>query len=510
MKKLIKIFTLLIAFVSLVTLASCGNKGKGTLEVLEGDASRIDLSITFTATFEDGDIFVKDGATAYVMLYSGQDYKSTENISFTNSEKTEGQAKFTKLQPGVTYTGKLYYTLEGTKNFVAEAEATIDSTGDESKPIEISNKQDFLNMSNDLSAHYKLVNDIDFTLADDASSYDKISVFTSSKIFKGTFDGNGHTIKDFGLTSNTYMGLFGYTDGATIKNLNIENVAVDLSSAGRGETYMGAVVGKAVNTTIENVTVKNVNFKFKAYTTAKVSLGGFAGRLESTNVTNCSVDEVSIDITHARLEMALGLFAGYSEGSSKIEKCNSKGTLSACVFFSTTTTTVDYLYAGGFVGVSDATEAITDCYTEAQIKIVEDDAKNTVSTTHRLSVGGFVGGNLLGGLKTSNCLAVVDMDVTTKYSNNSFVGGFAGRVIHSSSKISNGAYVALENGIVVDGKAEDVKVSLLVAYMASNKIENLYAYTDKIVAEGITINEVTPVTPDENLNTLKTTVGYTK
>ena len=33
---------------------SFGNKGKGTLEVLEGDASRIDLSITFTATFEDG------------------------------------------------------------------------------------------------------------------------------------------------------------------------------------------------------------------------------------------------------------------------------------------------------------------------------------------------------------------------------------------------------------------------------------------------------------------------
>ena len=506
MKRIMKLFTLLIALLSLVTLASCKKDVEATLVA---ETSRIDLSITFYVGFEDGSVF-KEGATAYISLYEGEEHESTSQLTFTNNDYSEAEVKFTKLTPGVEYTGKLYYTQEGVKNFVTETKATIDSKGDsELNAISIETKEDFLNMANDLSAHYVLANDIDLTGDETAQSYNKISIFTSSKIFKGTFDGAGYTVKNFSLTSNTYMGLFGYTDGATIKNLKVENVTVDLSSNGRGETYMGALVGKAVNTTIENVTVKNVDFKFKAYSTAKVSLGGFAGRLDSTTVNNCSIEDVVIDVNYARMEMALGLFAGYNEGSSKITNCYSKGSVSACVYFKDGATTVDYVYVGGFIGISDSTEFISQCYTVADIKVTESSSQTSVSETHRLVVGGFVAGNRMGSLLVEDCLAVADLDVTTKYSNKSYVGGFAGRVIHSSSKIKNSAYEAMENGIKLDSKLEGVYASLLIAHIDTEKVEGVYAYTDKFVKpEGLTVVDVTVSTPDENLTNLKSKVDY--
>lgn len=490
-----KFFTLLIAVFTLLLAVSCGSDAK--CKSFTANASRIDLSITFTAEFENGKIFEEHKANAYVSLFDGENYKSTVDMTFINNDYTEGEAKFTQLTPGVEYTGKLYYTLNGTKNFVKEVTASIEVKGDAENPIVINTKEEFINMKNDLSAHYELGQDIDFTEGD-SKTYDKISIFTSSKIFKGTFNGNGYTIKDFGLTSNTYMGLFGYTDGATIKNLKVENVTVDLSNTGRGETYMGAVVGKGINTTIENVTVSNVSFKFKGYSTAKVSLGGFAGRLESSTVTNCSVEEVAIEITYARLEMALGLFVGYSEGSTSITNCHSKGILSACVYFSSDENAADYVYLGGFVGISDSSLPIKSCYTVANIKVTEDDAKTTVSKTHRLAVGGFAGGNKLGSLKVEDSIAIADFDVTTEHSNKSYVGGFAGRIIHSTSKLSNVAYSAIENGIKLTSKTEDVYASLLIAHNEAKRCENVVSYTDKIVApEGITLIAVEKTTTDK-------------
>ena len=43
--------------------------------------------------------------------------------------------------------------------------------------------------------------------------------------FKGTFDGDGHTISGLTINATTsYQGLFGYVDGGTIKNVNLTGV----------------------------------------------------------------------------------------------------------------------------------------------------------------------------------------------------------------------------------------------------------------------------------------------
>jgi len=100
-------------------------------------------------------------------------------------------------------------------------------------PYLIGSKTELNKVRNNRSAHYKLVADIEFTASDFASGgsfynsgKDWTPIGDSSTKFTGSFDGNGHTIKglkqNISTSSNsTYGGLFGYTSGATIKNLAV-------------------------------------------------------------------------------------------------------------------------------------------------------------------------------------------------------------------------------------------------------------------------------------------------
>ena len=70
------------------------------------------------------------------------------------------------------------------------------------------------------SKNYILDSDIDFRNED----------FSGIQAFKGTFDGNGHTIKNFvhseNPSSGESFGLFSFTGAGTVKNLTFENCEV--------------------------------------------------------------------------------------------------------------------------------------------------------------------------------------------------------------------------------------------------------------------------------------------
>ncbi len=71
--------------------------------------------------------------------------------------------------------------------------------------------------------NYILDNDIDFNGSD----------FSGIQAFKGTFDGNGYTIKNFvhseSPSSGEEFGLFSFTGSGTVKNLTFENCTVSYS-----------------------------------------------------------------------------------------------------------------------------------------------------------------------------------------------------------------------------------------------------------------------------------------
>ena len=87
-----------------------------------------------------------------------------------------------------------------------------------------------------------------FKLAVSLSAGNITPIGTNTAVFSGFFDGNNKTLSGININkAGSYVGLFGYTSGATIQNLTI-------SGAVKGSKYVGGVVGYALNTTIYNVT----------------------------------------------------------------------------------------------------------------------------------------------------------------------------------------------------------------------------------------------------------------
>ena len=128
-------------------------------------------------------------------------------------------------------------------------EFTLTGSGNASDPYIVNSADELKQINLKLDKVYKLNADIDLT---NESKYYMVGSLLNP--FKGTFDGNGHSINNLTLTNKNvnYAGIFGYVAG-TIKNLTIDNVNVT------GNNYVGALVGYGLYSTgtVTNVKVSS-------------------------------------------------------------------------------------------------------------------------------------------------------------------------------------------------------------------------------------------------------------
>ena len=101
-------------------------------------------------------------------------------------------------------------------------------SGTANDPYLIYNEIQLAQMANFLGQEgvvFKLQKDLDVSnyISENYPTQGWLPIGTSSSPFKGTFNGNGHTISGLFInrSSTDYVGLFGYIQGATIQNLNI-------------------------------------------------------------------------------------------------------------------------------------------------------------------------------------------------------------------------------------------------------------------------------------------------
>lgn len=136
-----------------------------------------------------------------------------------------------------------------------------------------------LGYTRNASAKAVLLNDIDMT-----GQTTWMPIGTNTYPFTGTFDGQGHAIKNIVIKTNkSYSGLFGRTQRATIKNFSVSGtLAVAEGSSEHG------TVGYAYATTITDVhSALNITTS-KANTETK-HIGGIAGTMASgTTINRCS------------------------------------------------------------------------------------------------------------------------------------------------------------------------------------------------------------------------------
>ena len=252
-------------------------------------------------------------------------------------------------------------------------------------------------------------------------------------VFSGNFDGNGYTIKNLTIGTETspysgdVCGLFGATSG-TIEDVVLENVCINYvggnHSSGYGFRMGGALVGYSMGD-IVNCTVIGLDMKAGSDGSyvALNSIGGLVGIQDGG--TTVSHSRVSGKIEESTKKGNVGGFVGTLAKGSSAKYCGADVSVEV-------TGNGRGIAVGGFVGIGNGVTIdetlIENCYATGNITGAE-------------YAGGFVGN--ISGLNISNCYAKGDVS-------NSFVGAsFMG-----TDAASNNYYGTVKNcyatGLVSD------------------------------------------------------------
>ncbi len=340
--------------------------------------------------------------------------------------------------------------------------------GSEEKPFEIASIEDLVKFANDGTGNHNLfkgkkvilTRDLDFkskssygdssntTLFEDYNKDNKKEGimeeltkesergFKSIEDFRGTFDGQNHTIKNLYInnTEESYLGFFDDIDEDTIvRNLTVEGrilFATDENTAFKpGTNRIGGIVGRITGSesaekfgTIENCVSKvNIEVKIKKLTTdssgATFYVGGVAGKSAGTILNTENYGKVNYTATKSEEytespEDKIGGIAGTDVHSNilKINNCANFGDVEvkAC----------DRIKVGGIAGdasYQSKTETIytvENVYNKAKVKATMD----ATSQDNALRIGGIVGDNS-GPIK--QCYNIGEVEIgegkSTKY-----------------------------------------------------------------------------------------------
>ena len=261
---------------------------------------------------------------------------------------------------------------------------SMNGSGTTSDPYIITSAEQLSEIRDNLTASYKLANDINL------EGIDFLPIGNKDVPFTGTFDGSGYTIKNLKINqpNGYYVGLFGGTNNATIKNLNISDANVV------GKSHTGGLIGYASDSNGKS-TISNCSVNGSSTVTGGGYTGGLVGYSSNSNdkstISNCSVTGSST-VTGSSYT---GGLVGY--GSGLIEKSF------------TTTNVVAFTHGGGLVGTAESL-TINECFTTGNIKALN-------------IVGGLVGSDTVK-LKMENCYSLSNIETT--HPSNGYSGGLFG------------------------------------------------------------------------------------
>lgn len=201
---------------------------------------------------------------------------------------------------------------------------------------------------------FKLMTDLDFRGDETVHAGD---VF----VFDGTFDGNGHVIREYKVKDSP-SGRYGFVSvlGGTIMNVTFDTPVIRLLGITHRETYTGVVAGEN-NGTIKNVSINNAAVELgQVWSDLFASAGLITG--QSTGlIDNCTVDTGSLVIKFATSKTVLGGIAGINKGKIISSAANN-------INLTNPAKSVDYITAtGGIAGVLSSGSYVKGSYATGQI-----------------------------------------------------------------------------------------------------------------------------------------------
>ena len=215
----------------------------------------------------------------------------------------------------------------------------------------------------------KLANDIDLN----DKLWTPIGIYNDSKThFKGTFDGQGHTVSGVNVVESRKngVGFFGKVYTGTIKNLTVAgNITTDNCN------YVGGIVGHGYATVVDCVFRGNVG------SANTMQVGGIAGSGGFT-VTRCSV------YGNVTAECWAGGIVGNCQDGGSYTDCYVEGEINAERTY----------WGGGAAGITPVplypSQVITGCYSNTVVKVAGEEVNCPIIATYNnpLDYNGYTGG----------------------------------------------------------------------------------------------------------------------
>lgn len=235
--------------------------------------------------------------------------------------------------------------------------------------------------------------------------------------FKGIFDGNGHTVSDLYINSSgSNLGLFGYVDGAEIKNVTVQGNVTGFYEEGNEQSgqYVGLVLGVGTKKS------KLENCESRGSVTGCSNVGGIAGLVSRSTITLCTNRATVTGSGQS------GEYFGGIVGSG----CG----LSLCANYADITTESDNV--GGLAGVLS-----TDSKGQGM-----NNCMNVGNVKGKQNVGGLVGN--CGADNNVNNYSIGRVEATSQYA-----GLLVGTYTNNPSTAFENTYYVKEGQVVENGTA---------------------------------------------------------
>ena len=266
----------------------------------------------------------------------------------------------------------------------------------------------------------------------------------TSNVFKGTFDGDGRTIKNLKISSGDCVAFFGAVENATVKNLTVEGNVNGKNAAG----IVARVVGGAI---IENcVNRATINASDKAAGIVMYAQGSSSSDQYGPLSSDCVIKNCKNYGAVNANKIAAGGIYGWSadvSGKLKITDCENNGVVTAtntaqaggiagncrvitvenCANNGTVTSAAN---AGGIVGKNDTkASTITSCKNTATVEGAEYKTGGIAGTSIGEIKNSSTTGNdvLVGTLGTTeaNVVNTIEMAAKTKIKISAFEGNIS-------------------------------------------------------------------------------------
>ena len=296
----------------------------------------------------------------------------------------------------------------------SKAEVTpVNGVYEITSPSQLAWIADFVNQGN-TTISIKLMNDIDL------NNKEWSPIGTSSKHFRGSFDGGSYTIKNLSINKadGSDLGLFGYTNsGINVKNVTLDGV--NIVGNQRIGSLVGSIFDEGTSSTreeiIENCHVKNANLTAK-----KKDVAGLVG-YGYVDIIDCSVDEATIITERKSLN---GDNVGGAIGYLASERIVSNVKVN-------NVTLIGERKVGGIAGsANDANIVFENCEVTGKTSI-EARAEFIPQVIYPFA-GGIVGESVQKGITIKDC-SVDKSTVAISGKNNNLLGWFVG-----GSRANNG------------------------------------------------------------------------